>query len=407
MSQTTTTQTNWLTGLYSERANRAGDGMVGLDPKWVNQVIALGGGFPDPQSLPIQDIIESTRIALERDGEWALQYAPGSGIPELVDELRKKLERDQGIVAERENILITSGGSQALGLIWELLINPGDVLLSESPFFLGAVQRCREFAADVREIPLDGQGIVIEELERTLEQLQAEGKQPKFLYLVPNFQNPTGITYSLERRKAIIALAQRHHFVILEDDAYYDLRFDGQKVPTFYELDDEGLVLYVGTFSKIIGAGIRIGWIVGSAPLIARLSGLKYDFGTNVFASHVVAEFTRSGTLTEHIAQLKGIYRDRRDVMLAALEQSMPVGTSWTHPEGGFFIWLTLPDGVTCGAVVQQARERGVGVGMGSMFYVHGGGQDKIRLSYSFNTDEQIQQGIGILAEVVKEQAGG
>ena len=402
-----TTKAEWISGLYSDRANRAGDGMVALDPKWVNNVIALGGGFPDPQSLPIQDILESTRIALERDGEWALQYAPGSGIPELVDELAKKLARDQGIIAGRENILITSGGSQALGLIWELLINPGDVLLTESPFFLGAVQRCREFAADVREIPLDGQGIVIEELERTLEQLQAEGKQPKFLYLVPNFQNPTGITYTRERREAIIRLAQRHRFLILEDDAYHDLRFDGAKVPTFYELDDEGLVLYVGTFSKIIGAGIRVGWIVGSAPLIARLSGLKYDFGTNVFASHVVAEFTRSGTLAEHIVQLKGIYRDRRDVMLAALEETMPPGTSWTHPEGGFFIWLTLPEGATCGPVVQQARERGVGVGMGSMFYVDGGGQDKIRLSYSFNTDEQIQKGIGILAEVVTEQAGG
>jgi 2-aminoadipate transaminase len=221
---------------------------------------------------------------------------------------------------------------------------------------------------------------------------------------VPNFQNPTGITYSLERRKQIIALAQEHGVPILEDDAYYDLRFEGERLPTFYELDGTGLVMYCGTFSKIMAAGMRLGWCVASPQVIAGLSGLKADSGTNPFASHVAAQFTASGTLQEHIAHLKPLYKGRRNAMLAALEQHMPPSTSWTVPTGGFFIWLTLPDGITCGDIAPIARERGVAIGLGSMFYIHGGGHDKVRLSYSFNDHETIEHGIRVLSEIVKEQ---
>jgi 2-aminoadipate transaminase len=393
-----------ISELFSERARLAGPGMVGSNPRAIADLISFGGGFPDASSLPINDIIETTRVALERDGEWALQYAFGTGVPELVEQLLRKLERDQGIQAAVENILITSGSSQAIQLIFELFVNPGDVVIAESPFFMGTLWRARASGADVREIPLDSDGISIDGLRAELESLQADGKRAKFLYMVPNFQNPTGITYTLERRQQIVALAQEHGLPIVEDDAYYDLRFDGEKLPTFYELDGSGLVMYLGTFSKIMAAGMRIGWCVASRDVIAGLSGLKADAGTNPFASHVAAEFTSSGTLQEHISALKPMYKGRRDAMLAALEQYMPDGTSWTVPTGGFFIWLTLPEGVYCDEIQPIAAERGVAIGLGTMFYVHGGGRDKVRLSYSFNDHDTIDHGIKVLANIVKEQ---
>jgi 2-aminoadipate transaminase len=398
----------WIAERFSDRARRAGPGMVGIDPKDAAKVIAFGGGFPDASTLPIQDILESTRVALERDGEWALQYAFGTGVPELVDVLLDKLAHDQGIRASRENVLITNGASQALGLIFEAFVDPGDIVISEAPFFLGTVHRCRASGADVREVPLDDQGMLIPELRATLESIRAEGRNAKFLYMVPNFQNPTGITYSTERRREIIALCEEHQVMILEDDAYYDLRFEGAAEPTFYGLaGGSGLVMYCGTFSKIIGAGMRLGWVVADPTIIAHLSGLKTDAGTPAFASHVVAEFTGSGTLREHIETLKALYRHRRDVMLAELDAKMPSGTAWTRPTGGFFIWMTLPEGLTCQDVAARCMQRGLQVGLGSMFFTSGKGERNIRLAYSFNNDDEICRGVDILANVVNELQAG
>lgn len=392
-----------LADLYSDRAKMAGPGIVGMDPRIIRTVISFSGGYPDASTLPIQDVIEATRVALERDGEWALQYAFGSGIPELVEQLRIKLERDQGIRATTPNILITNGGSQALGLIFEMFVNPGDIILAEAPFFMGTVHYAHANGAEVHELPLDDEGIIVADLERELNALRAAGKRAKFLYLVPTFQNPTGVTYSLERRKQIIALAQEHRLPILEDDAYFDLRFEREKVPTFYTLDGTGLVMYCGTFSKIMSAGVRLGWVVAAPDIIAHLSGLKTDYGTGAFASAVAAEFAGSGTLLEHIQELKGMYRKRRDAMLRALEELMPAGTRWTRPDGGFFIWVTLPSGVAASAVAPLAQQRGLGVTPGVYFFTAGGGEECLRLSYSFNNEEEIRRGVEILAGVVRE----
>jgi 2-aminoadipate transaminase len=403
---TTAEQYTELSELYSNRAKMAGPGMVGLDPRSIRSVISFSGGYPDASTLPIQDIIEATRVALERDGEWALQYAFGSGIPELVEQLRIKLQRDQGIKAGVPNILITNGASQALGLIFEMFVNPGDVVLAEAPFFLGTVHYAGANGAEVHELPIDDEGLNIGALERELKQLKAEGRRAKFLYMVPTFQNPTGVTYTLARRKAIVALAQEYGLPILEDDAYFDLRFEGEKVPTFYSLDGSGLVMYCGTFSKILSAGVRLGWVVAAPDVIAHLSGLKTDYGTGAFASSVAAEFAGSGTLLEHVQELKALYHHRRDVMLAALEATMPAGVSWSRPSGGFFIWITLPDTVNAGEVTALAQQRGVGVTPGMPFFSGAGGEHNLRLSYSFNDDEEIRRGVEIVAEVVRELLG-
>lgn len=398
----TATSTDWIEGLFSERAKRAGKGPVGVDHRALAQGIALGSGHPDHSSMPITDLIESARIAMERDGEWALQYAFGAGTPELVDALIDKLARDQGIKAKTENILITNGASQALGLIFETFIDPGDVVLSEVPFFLGAVRRLHSAGAEVREVELDDEGIQIDQLKQQLEQLKAEGRHAKFLYLVPTFQNPTGITYSEERRKQIIELCAEHQVPIIEDDAYFDLRYEGSAVPTFYSLAPEGLVLYVGTFSKIIGAGLRLGWVVGDPNVIAHLTGVKTDVSTNTFTSYIIGEFTSSGTLAEHIVALKDVYRKRRDAALAALEREMPAGVSWSSPDGGFFVWVNLPEGVNGADVAAAVAEQGVTVGLGTMFYSNGGGEQNLRLSYSFIDEPKIDQGIAILADAIR-----
>ncbi len=397
-------KTDWLDGLYSERSQRAGVGWGGVtNQRAMAEGISLGGGFPDPYSMPINDMIDATRIVLERDGKWALQYAFGTGVPELVEQLLIKLKRDQGFDASPENILITHGGSQALMLIWEMFVDPGDAILCESPHFLGAVAHSRQNAADVYEIPLDDDGIVINELERVLAELRDQGRRAKFLYLVPNFQNPTGITYSLERRQRIVELAQEYRMPIVEDDAYHDLLFDGDRVPTFYSLDDQGLVLYLGTFSKIMSAGMRIGWVVANRDFIAHLSGLKADAGANAFVNFVAAEFASSGNLQEHIIELRSIYHGRRDAMLDALAAEMPEGVNWTRPTGGFFIWITLPEGVTGQQVADIAARQGVSVGLGERFFVNGGGEQNLRVSYSFNDADQINTGIKVIADAIRE----
>jgi 2-aminoadipate transaminase len=401
----TSERSTQLIDILSDRARRTGPARMN-DPRDSSQMISFYAGFPDPASLPKHDIIEATRVALERDGEWALQYGATQGYPGLIDELLKKLARDQGIRAMSENVLITNGASQALSLIVDLLVNPGDVILSEAPTWMGAVNNFRAAGSDVREIPVDQDGIDITVLERELANIEAAGTRAKLLYVIPNFQNPTGVTMTLERRKSVVALAQRYGVPVIEDDAYFDLRFSGETLPTLYELNDRGRVIYMGTFSKIMAAGMRLGWAIADAEIISRLAGLKHEGGTSPFAGQVAAEFCSSGTLIEHADELKRLYRSRRDAMLSALKRDMPDGTSWTTPDGGFFIWVTLPAGVSASAILPRARDRNVEFLSGSGFFFHGAGDDAMRLSYSFADEQQIDEGIGILGELVRHEAG-
>jgi 2-aminoadipate transaminase len=389
--------------LYSARARRAGAGQLG-DPRNSAGKISFFAGFPDPASLPKADIAEATRVALERDGEWALQYGATQGFPGLIEELLKKLKRDQGIDATPANILITNGGSQAVALITDMLIDPDDVILSETPTWMGAVQTFGASGAEVREIPVDAGGTDVDALERELNALRATGRRAKLLYMIPNFQNPTGVTTTLERRRRIVALAQEHHLPLLEDDAYFDLRYAGETLPTLYTLDDSGLVMYMGTFSKIMAAGMRLGWVVATPEIIQQLAGLKHEGGTSPFAGQVAAEFCSSGTLVEHVKELRGLYHQRRDAMLATLEAAMPPGVTWTTPDGGFFIWLTLPAGASAALLLEAARQRNIEFLPGSACYFQPVGDDKIRLSYSFADEAQIRDGIGALGDMIAAQ---
>ncbi|HEX5499706.1 MAG TPA: PLP-dependent aminotransferase family protein, partial [Thermomicrobiales bacterium] len=319
----------------------------------------------------------------------------------LIDELRRKLARDQGIDAARDNILVTAGSSQAIDLLLDAFVDWGDTIVSESPTFLGAVSAFRHAGANVVPTPIDDDGIDIAALESRLERLQADGVTPKFIYVIPNFQNPAGVCLSLERRHALIDLARRYGTVVIEDDAYFDLRYDGEQLPPLYALDDSGHVLYMGTLSKTMGPGMRIGWLVGPPEIVHRLTVLKVDGGTNIFGSHVAADWLPRH-LEAHVAGLRDTYRRRRDAMLAALARSMPPGARWSRPEGGFFVWVTFPDAVDVDRMLPQAQERGVDFLPGSRCFSDGGGRHAMRLAFSFADEAQIERGIEILGEITR-----
>ncbi|MGI8686960.1 MAG: PLP-dependent aminotransferase family protein [Thermomicrobiales bacterium] len=367
--------------------------------------ISFTGGFPDPESLPAKRIAEATARAMAKNGKWALQYGSAVGYAGLIDQLRTKLARDNGVVIERENVLITAGASQAIDLVCSAMLNPGDIVLSEEPTWQGAVRLFSAHDATCIGIPMDNQGMRMDVLANRLAEFKAQGIQPKFIYTIPTFQNPTGVTTPLDRRLRLLELAKEYNVAILEDDAYFDLRFSGERIPMLVTLDDAGLVMYTGTFSKIMAAGMRLGWCVGPAKLIEKMAKLKADGGTSPFASNVAAEYAASGELEQHVGELIDIYRSRRDTMTEALKAEMPAGIEWSEPNGGFFLWLTLPAGYDSVDMLPEARAHGVDFLPGTGCFFDGNGRRNIRLSYSFADDEAIRRGVKILAGIIREYA--
>jgi 2-aminoadipate transaminase len=365
--------------------------------------INFTGGFPDPESLPAGRIAAATARAMEKNGKWALQYGAAVGYAGLIDQLRAKLSRDNGVTAERENILITAGASQAIDLVCSAMLNPGDVVLSEEPTWMGAVRIFKAHNATCVGVPVDNEGMRLDILEARLAEFKAQGIQPKLIYVIPTFQNPTGVTTPLHRRLRLLELAKEYNVAIMEDDAYFDLRFSGERIPMLITLDDAGLVIYTGTFSKIMSAGMRLGWVVGPALLIEKAAKLKADGGTSPFTSNVAAEYAASGELAEHIVDLVEIYRRRRDTMAEALKTEMPEGVEWTEPNGGFFMWLTLPEGCDSVAMLPEARAHGVEFLPGTGCFFDGSGRSNIRLSFSFSDEEAIRRGVKILAGIIRE----
>lgn len=391
-----------LEGLLSDMARRLPAG----PPQRVSagtDMISFTGGFPDPKSLPAQRIAAATARAMEKNGQWALQYGSAAGYAGLIDQLREKLQRDNGVAVERENVLITAGASQAIDLVCSVMLNPGDVILSEEPTWMGAVRIFRAHQAKVIGVPMDNEGMQLDILEARLASLKADGVQPKFIYVIPTYQNPTGVTTPLYRRTRLLELAAEYNVAIMEDDAYFDLRFSGERIPMLVTLDTAGLVIYTGTFSKIMAAGMRLGWIVAPPAIIERAAKMKADGGTNPFASNVAAEYAASGELAEHIGELVGIYRGRRDAMVDAMKEEMPEGVTWTAPNGGFFLWLTLPEGCDATAILPESRAHGVDFLPGTGCFFDGTGQRHIRLSYSFSDEDAIRRGIKILGGILRE----
>jgi DNA-binding transcriptional MocR family regulator len=358
----------------------------------------------------VEKIIAATELALRARGRLALQYGPEQGYGPLLDYLIGKIERDEGLHITRANIMLCAGAAQGLDTAARLFTRSGDVVLVEAPSYHEAIATLRDHPVELRQVPIDDQGLVVEALAERVEALSLIGQRIAFLYTIPTFQNPAGVTLTAERREALVELASERGLLLVEDDVYRDLCYEGRVPSSLFELAGGRGVIRLGSFSKILAPGLRLGWIIAEPEMIQRMvgCGLKgNEGGANPFVAHVVATFCREGWLEPHIARLVARYRARRDALLAALEREMPDGVRWTRPTGGFFVWLTLPEPLEAEAVLAAATERGVLFTPGVRFFAEGGGRHNLRLPFSFLSEAQMAEGVRILAEVIKEQGAG
>ncbi len=371
------------------------------------EVISFAGGLPDPAAFPVDQVAEITADVLARDGAFALQYSPTEGDPRLKEELIAHHEREDGIKLSPENMLITVASQQGLDLVAKIFVDRGDPVIVGLPSYVGGLGAFRNYGAHMIGVPLDDAGMRMDLLERELERLREKGKKPKFIYVVPDFQNPAGITMSEERRLKLISLARRYDVLILEDSPYRELRFEGEAQTSIFALDGAGQVMGLHTFSKILFPGMRLGWVIADEAVIQKLAIAKQstDLCTSAFTQAIVAEFASRGLLAEVIENVKSIYREKRDLMLSSLDEHMPdlPGLSWTRPEGGLFLWVRLPEHMDADELFYEAIEQNVAFVVGVAFHCNGSGTNTMRLNFSFPTKEGIVEGIKRLARVISE----
>jgi 2-aminoadipate transaminase len=376
------------------------------------EVISFAGGLPAPDVFPVARFQEACRKVLEVNGHQALQYGASEGYEPLREMVARHIAR-YGIKANTENVLITSGSQQALDLIGKLLINPGDRILVEAPTYLGALQAFNVYGAEYVSVPSDDDGLQTEHLEAPLR------TGPKFMYVLPNFQNPGGTTLSEGRRHQLVLLADKYGIPIIEDDPYGQLRYEGEHLPPLVVLDRQNLrrdngysignVIYLSTFSKTLAPGLRLGWIVAPADVIAKLVQLKQgsDLHTSTFGQIVAYEVAKDNFLDEHVKLIRKVYRERRDVMLETLKKYFPSEVTWTHPHGGLFLWVTLPEGMDCNKLFEAALKENVAFVPGDCFYAANfvkEGCRHFRLNFSYGQPEQIREGIRRLSVAIKQQ---
>lgn len=360
-------------------------------------LISFAGGFPDPQTFPRERAAALLAEFAAAGESTAFQYGPTRGLAGTLDSMAGRIESLQGRRPAVDELLITSGAIEALELVGKSFLDRGDTVVIEGPTYLGAIQAFRSFEAELVAVPMDDDGLEVDELERLL----AAGLRPKLLYTIPDHQNPAGVSLSVERRTALVELARRHGFVIVEDVAYRELGFGGDALPSLWSLAPD-VVLQAGTTSKTFFPGVRLGWAAGPAEVAAQLVSAKQntDQCAGALGQRFFEEYVRRGYLDEQLAASNALYRTKRDRMLAALEQSMPDGVRWTTPRGGFFSWLTLRSG-DAAALAADAVAAGVGIVPGSLFYPDGRGSDNVRLSFSLVDESQIDAGITTLAGLI------
>ena len=362
-------------------------------------LISFAGGFPDPLTFPRERASALLEEFAATGESTAFQYAPTRGLAGPLDAIAGRLDSLQGRRPAIDELVITSGAIEALELVGKSFLDPGDLVVVEGPTYLGAIMAFRSFEAEVVAVPLDEHGLEVDELERRL----ADGLRPKVVYTIPDHQNPAGVSLARERRQLLVELASRHGFLIVEDVAYRELGFDGEAAPSLWSLAPD-VVLQAGTTSKTLFPGVRLGWAVGPADVSAQLVSAKQntDQCAGALGQRLFEEYVRRGWIDEQLTQSRSLYRRKCERMLAALERHMPAGTHWTSPQGGFFSWLTLPNGGDAADFARRAVERGVAVVPGSLFFPDGRGRDNVRLSFSLVDEAVIDEGIERLASLVK-----
>jgi 2-aminoadipate transaminase len=369
------------------------------------EVISLAGGLPDTSTFPAESLaVQMSRVAAD-SAAAALQYGPTEGFDETKDCIVEVMAAE-GMLPDPDDIVVTTGGQQAIDLIAKTLVDPGDVVICEAPTYPGAVPVFCSYQADVRQVEMDAEGMRIDLLEGLLDDLRAEGRRPKFIYTVPTFQNPGGVTLSLERRARLVELAQEHEILVVEDNPYGLLRFGGEPLPPLYQLDGGDFVVYLGTFSKILSPGIRLGWVVAPPPVLEKvvLGKGAADLCTSTLTQFFVRQYFAEGGWKAYVEDLVGLYRGRRETMLAALAEHFPAAATWTEPEGGLFIWATLPEYIDTEDLLAKALRSNVAFVPGAAAYVDGRGKHSMRLNFSGVNDDEIREGISRIGRVIREQ---
>lgn len=372
------------------------------------EVISLAGGLPYPGLFPIEELKDIVATVLDREGGQALQYGPTEGDPRLIDFLVQWMREHEGAEIDHSYFLICSGAQQALDLIGRVFIDPGDPIIVGLPTYLGAIQAFQSYRANLIGVPVDKQGMDVERVEEILKEFAGKGLKLKFIYIVPDFQNPTGVTLSMERREKLLDLCYEYDTVTVDDSPYRDLRYEGERLPMVGPMDKRGYAFSVHTFSKIFAPGPRLGWIVANPAIMDKLVMAKQpaDLCTSSFSQAILFEFLNRGLLKFHIAKTVEQYRKKQEAMLQALDKYMPkdAGIDWTHPEGGLFLWMCLPEHLDADALFPKAIEKKVAYVMGSAFHFDRSGKNSLRLNFSYPSEEEIDEGIKRLAELFKEE---
>ena len=394
--------------VVGQRAQQMSSSIIREILKFAQQpdLISLAGGWPAAGLFPVEDLAEICQGILSGESEAALQY----GVTEGYLPLRRTLAgiaKAKGLPVDENNVLVTSGSQQALDLVGRLFIDPGDTVLVERPTYLGALQAWQAYGARFSTVPLDDEGMCVDALEAAIRE-----RKPKFVYVMPNFHNPAGVTLSRARREQLLEVVNRYGVAVVEDDPYGELRFEGEDIPPLYALDaarrpegEPGCVVYTSTFSKTLAPGLRLGWIIAPTEVAHLFVKAKQgtDLHTASFCQVMADEYCRRGLLGPHIEEIRETYRERRDALLAALDRHMPSSVHWTYPQGGLFLWLSLPEGVDSLKVLDDAIAAKVAFVPGTAFYADGGGHNSMRLTFASTPPDLIEEGIRRLAKVLEK----
>jgi len=404
-----------LEKLYSKNANNMRKSVIRELLKLTSQpdIISFAGGLPAPEVFPVEDLRQAADRVFTNSPKKALQYGTTEGEIELKNELIKFEER-QGVKLTKDNLLVVSASQQALDMIPKLFMDPGDYCIAGSPTYVGTIQAIQSYQGRVLGIPFspENDGFDMVELDKRYARAMRDGKKVKYIYVIPDFQNPTGICWSLEKRKALLAFAYKHDLLIVEDSPYREIRFLGETLPSIYQLDQQSenrqIVINLKTFSKILIPGARAGWIMARPEIIAKFVIAKQamDLCTNVFSQMWLAEYLKTGKIYDHIQTINANYREKRNFMVEMLEKYMPkrFDLTWTKPEGGLFLWISLPSYIDTDKMVPKALEQKVAYVIGSAFYFDEPEHNAMRLNFSYANHEQIEVGIQRLAKVIEAE---
>lgn len=363
-------------------------------------IISFAGGLPAPELFPVEEIAKVSHDLLLKEGRQLLQYATTEGRPSLRTKISQRMADKYNTIVDADDILITTGSQQCLDFVGKLFLDPGDIVLCESPSYLGALNAFNAYEPNFVEVPTDEGGLIPEELDKIL----ANNSKCKFIYVIPDFQNPTGRTWSLERRKKFMEVVNKYNLPVVEDNPYGELRYEGVILPSLKSLDTKGLVMFLGTFSKIFCPGLRLGWVAAEHSLLSEFIKIKQsaDLHTSNFDQGVADAYMDQYDLDKHVEKIIALYKHRRDLILESMEKYFPKGTVWTHPEGGLFLWLTFPEGVSARKVFEKCIDMKVAGVIGDAFYPNQKTDRSMRINYSNMPDDRIVEGIKRMAEAIK-----